>query len=338
MSHRRKLPAVLGVAVLAALAWLIISQASKGSEEQEEALSATSVASQPLTESAVPEVSPSLSSDPLFSSNAGETSSSQTEPGIPVELVVDATLYDAVNGEAIIALAAGGQYAAFSTEDPLWYSVTLDDGTEGYLYAEVLGDLTGARTSSHYSFAQAYLEEKIADLQISFPEGKYWNHMGQDIPWGDESPWIVTDIPCDHSVYGETYCNFYNGGMEALFPYNNLCECLGFASFLSDQLFGTDAPFHVFNDPEKLRVGDHIRLREYEHSMTVTAISDEGVTVSEVNQDYEDCLISWSRVVSWEDLYGLQWDSEYISRYPLYPADDGGFISWPEGTLPRRGE
>ena len=60
--------------------------------------------------------------------------------------------------------------------------------------------------------------------------------------------------------------------------------------------------------------------------MTVVEKSEDGVTVAEVNENYEDCLISWTRQISYYELEELAWDSEYISRYPFYPDGEDGFI------------
>ncbi len=228
----------------------------------------------------------------------------------------------------LLFLAAGEEVSLEKTDDPMWYTTTQFSGFTGYLYAENLYRLDQDGTVSSKSLWEEYQQQKFEELRTLLPEGKYWNHMWQDIPYGEETPFLVSDTPCEHSVYGELYCNFYNGATERLFYADTLCQCLGFASLLSDQIFGTDAPLHVFHDSDLLRVGDHIRLHEYEHSMTVLAMDDEFITLAEANQDYEDCLISWTRQISWYELEDLSWDSEYISRYPLCPDGDGGFTAW----------
>ncbi len=105
---------------------------------------------------------------------------------------------------------------------------------------------------------------------------------------------------------------------------------MGFASYLSDSLFGAAAGVHVFSDYTQLRLGDHIRLREYEHSMTVVEKTEEFITVAEVNRSYEDCLISWSRRLTVQELASLSWDIECYSRYPFRPGGDGARVLWEE--------
>ena len=80
----------------------------------------------------------------------------------------------------------------------------------------------------------------LESLRDTFPEGKYWNHMGVE----DWDELTVTDTPCQHDVYWDTYCNEYTGGIQELFPqFEPMEQCLGFAALLSDLVFGEDPPF-----------------------------------------------------------------------------------------------
>ena len=169
---------------------------------------------------------------------------------------------------------------------------------------------------SYYEEPQPITEEEAAatleSLRDTFPEGSYWNHMGLE-EWDE---FTVTDIPCDHDLYWDTYCNSYTGGIQELFPqFEPMEQCLGFAALLSDLVFGEDAPVSTFTDYTQLRVGDHIRLELTEHSMTVLTVAEEGITVVECNRDYEHCLISWDRFLSWEELAAYSYEMECITRY-----------------------
>ncbi len=189
----------------------------------------------------------------------------------------------------------------------------------GYLYGEdlypVYGEEIGQATLTH-----SLLEQRMKALEQQLPQGQYWNHADQDLPWGLETPFSITDTPCEHSLYDQLYCNLYESPAQGLFPeYDYLCQCLGFACLLSDQLFGQEAPYFFLEDYDGLRVGDHVRLWEYEHSLVVRAVDEDGVTFAEVNPDYEDCQISWDRYFTWDE-----WDVSYawdiqcvITRYPL---------------------
>ncbi len=215
------------------------------------------------------------------------------------------------------------------SDEAIWFEVTLEDGSKGFLYGETVFPLNEAGEPASSSLSAQRISQSLEELEELFPEGKYWNHMGSKTEFGTQTPFSVTDTPCEHSVWGETWCNIYNGVTLDYFPeYGYLSQCMGFASFLSDQTFTAAASVHLFYDLDLLRPGDHIRLHDYEHSMIVTEITEEGVRVGEVNENYEDCLISWSRVVSFWELEDLAWDSTYISRYPMYREEDGSYSFW----------
>lgn len=152
----------------------------------------------------------------------------------------------------------------------------------------------------------------LNDLREIFPEGMYWNHMGVE----DWDEFTVTDTPCQHDLYWDTYCNGYSGGIQELFPqFEPMEQCLGFAALLSDLVFGEDAPVNTFTDYTQVRPGDHIRLELSEHSMTVLTVDEDGITVVECNSDYEHCRIRWDRSLSWEDLDAYSYEIECITRY-----------------------
>ena len=169
---------------------------------------------------------------------------------------------------------------------------------------------------SYYEEPQPITEEEVSatleSLRDTFPDGSYWNHMGLE-EWDE---FTVTDIPCDHDLYWDTYCNSYTGGIQELFPqFEPMEQCLGFAALLSDLVFGEDAPVSTFTDYTQLRVGDNIRLELSEHSMVVLTVDLEGITVVECNSDYEHCRISWDRFLSWDDLAATSYEMECITRY-----------------------
>lgn len=159
---------------------------------------------------------------------------------------------------------------------------------------------------------EAEASASLEALREVFPEGWYWNHVGVE-NWDE---FTVTQYSCQHDLYWDTYCNTYVGATQTLFPqFYPLEQCLGFASLLSDLVFGEDAPLTVFYDYSQLRVGDHIRLELTEHSMTVLTVEEDGITVVECNSDYEHCRISWDRFLSWDDLAAYSYEMECITRY-----------------------
>ncbi len=160
------------------------------------------------------------------------------------------------------------------------------------------------------------VEDRLMELKEQFPPGSYWNHRGIDIEDGTPTWKIVTDIPCDHSAYGDTYCNRYNGATKEFFPqYDYLTQCLGFSSMLSDQIFGEEAPIRIFRDYNELRVGDQIRLTGSWHSMVVIEKEDDYVCVAECDEDSITCEISWGRKILRSDLAAYGEEIEYITRY-----------------------
>lgn len=163
------------------------------------------------------------------------------------------------------------------------------------------------------NLAEQGVQTRLELLEDYFPNGMYWNHVGVDTSemTADEIAMCVTDTPCNHSVYGYGNCNIYNGLMDDFFPqYGDETQCLGYASIISDLLFGYDAPITEFYDFDELRIGDHIRMGWYEHSMIVTDIDwdTDTITVTEVNADYENCQISWGRQITRSELLGMEGD------------------------------
>ena len=173
---------------------------------------------------------------------------------------------------------------------------------------------------SSSDLAEQSVQTRLELLEDYFPNGMYWNHVGVDTSemTADEIAMCVTDMPCNHSANGYENCNVYIGLIDDFFPqYGDEMQCLGYASLISDLLFGYDAPITEFYDFDELRIGDHIRRGWYEHSMIVTDIDwdTDIITVTEVNADYENCQISWGRQITRSELLGMEGDLTYYTRY-----------------------
>lgn len=159
---------------------------------------------------------------------------------------------------------------------------------------------------------------RFDELQELFPAGMYWNHRGVDVAEGADTCYIVTDSPCWHGKYGDIFCNQYDGATKELFPeYAYLTQCLAYASFVSDYIFGEDAPLTVFYDYDQLQIGDHIRITSLMHSVTVTEKTDEYVTVMEVDEDGVECQIGWGRQITRAELESYGSNVIYITRYSV---------------------
>ncbi len=87
-------------------------------------------------------------------------------------------------------------------------------------------------------------------------------------------------------------------------------QCWGFASYLSDYIFGSDAAAERFYNYDSLRVGDQARIQGDSHTVFILEKTDDYVIVAECNADYETCMISWGRKIMREDLQGY-----YITRW-----------------------
>ena len=135
------------------------------------------------------------------------------------------------------------------------------------------------------------IEEKLAELRVKFPDGKYWNHIG-----GENNPDGWTDTPCPsgqndgdhtHATYlpGECDCN----------NFNNAIQCMGFAFKIGNELFGSNVRYwQKFYDFDQVKIGDYIRYGG--HSVIVIGKDDTGVNVVECNFDHQ-CGIRWDRFI-----------------------------------------
>lgn len=249
---------------------------------------------------------------------------------VKVKLISDAEVYfERGKSEAIDKLSGGTEVEVKEIEgDIFWYAFETELGTEGYLYGENLLSVSETGEVGKESLTAVKVDKALKELQKKLPDGKYWNHMKEDS--GDE--FSYTDTPCRHAAYGDYYCNKYNGSMLEIFPSGYLNQCMGFACLVSDEVFGKNAPLIKFYDFSEIRRGDMIRFREYEHSMIVLDVGETEVTLAEVNENYEDCFMSWTTVMTRQKLVNsLGWDSIYVSRYPMN-ADENGVYSFRESA------
>lgn len=128
----------------------------------------------------------------------------------------------------------------------------------------------------------------LQTLIAKFPHGKYWNH-----PAGSPNdPDSVTSTPCSHhwncSWTGSCGCN----------SFGNAIQCMGFAEKVSYDITGVYPDYYEESytlDVTKLRVGDIIRYNGDYHSVCVTGVN--GNQVSIVHANYPgNCIIRWETV------------------------------------------
>lgn len=170
-----------------------------------------------------------------------------------------------------------------------------------------------ASTSTDTEYPIGWIEDfngLMITLQKIFPEGSYWNSREQSL-WMSKNIFNVSNTPCNHSLDGELYCNTYNGRSDEVYPYeSSSVQCRGFASMLSDLVFGEDAEVRVFEDYDEIRIGDQARIDGDYHTVFIIDKTDDYVIVAECNRNLENCQINWGRKILREDLTG--W---YITRW-----------------------
>ncbi|MGN0478569.1 MAG: SH3 domain-containing protein, partial [Hominenteromicrobium sp.] len=187
-------------------------------------------------------------------------SAAKTQSPVPVRLEADP------DSAVIGRLAANVCVKLLSdTEENGYRKVSVHGTATGYLPSARLTMLepetATVRTVPKLTANGAETEEeasrKLRALAEYFEDGRYWNYIGTGLPWGEGTAFSVTDVPCMHSGCGYNYCNVYNGSVIGYFPeYGIGMQCLGYASLISDLVFGTDAPVTVHSDFDRVRVGD----------------------------------------------------------------------------------
>lgn len=149
----------------------------------------------------------------------------------------------------------------------------------------------------------AELNQKVQELQKEFPKGYYWNHAG------NAKNGSVTKTPCNHKE-GKCYCNVYDSKSTRACGFKVGRQCAGFASMLSDRVFGKDAPVRIFYNYDDIRVGDQARINNNSHTVFIIEKTDDYVVVAECNADYKTCVINWGRKIPRSGLKGF-----YLTRW-----------------------
>jgi len=185
------------------------------------------------------------------------------------------------------------------------------------------------RTVPEFSSAGAVTEEEAAarlqELSAYFQHGFYWNCIGTGQRQSKDNLFLITETPCHHPSQGYSYCNIYTGTLCNAYPeYSTAMQCFGYVNLLSDLVFGTEAPVSSHGSFDRIRVGDHVRLVLWDHSMLVTKVckDENGETyfyATDVNADYDSCRIQWGRKFTKQELRRL---GDYVlvqTRYPTEP-------------------
>ena len=230
---------------------------------------------------------------------------------------------------AVSVLAANVRVTCIGRSEGDYRLVRLPNGTLGYIHESALTDFyerpaivrsVPVLTADTGVTTEEEAAARLMALSAYFEDSRYWNCCGTGLTKSSDNLFCISDTPCDHTLRGYVGCNIYSSGMNEALGYGSGTQCLGYVGLLSDLTFGTDAPITVHNDWDRVRVGDHIRLVLWDHSMLVTEVGqdEDGSTyfyVTEVNADYETCQISWGRKFTKADLRRL---GDYIRVFTRY--------------------
>ena len=145
-------------------------------------------------------------------------------------------------------------------------------------------------SSTKELFTDKYIQNKLDVLDDIYKDGKYWtaSYYTGEIEVFTRADFI-SDKPCKHSDSTEewlsTDCCYWlweaqpgesirydstgEVGAVNLLGY----QCAGFGAMLSDRVFGTKAPYVWYNNPDKVKLGDCLRVDNANHTIFVTGIN-----------------------------------------------------------------
>ncbi len=168
----------------------------------------------------------------------------------------------------------------------------------------------------------------LEELMAKFPNGKYWNHMGNPGASNDKNNQDgYTSTPCaKHGVVGtdQQTCNGFQPGDTQL-----SWQCMGFAQKLGYDATGYNPRLNAngwmkytsVSALDNLKPGDIVRYANDSHSIYVTAIVGDTVVYADCNRDGH-CIITWGREVT---MAKLKESFTYLRSAPF--ALGGGMVS-----------
>lgn len=222
-----------------------------------------------------------------------------------------------------------------------WLLVRSPDGTVGYVNKEdvelIQEDIALPITQAAAAITPEEATAKLQALQLVYLDGMYWNNPDGSVvfdPATNNMDALVTDTPCAHKIPQTeiTTCAYHAGISSVPLAYGQAPQCMGYASMISDQVFGAGAPVRVHRTIGKVKIGDVIRILSESHSVVVTGILDEGFEVTECNRDFKTCKIEWGRVLTWEEI--VNEDYLIITRYPEAESDGSSQILYAPADVP----
>lgn len=192
-----------------------------------------------------------------------------------------------------------GTEAVSSTEYTSNTETSQDNGNQGSVEAEeaYLNNMTKDQWTE-------YFNQKLTELMERFPSGRYWNRA--DVEEQETVAYDhISDKSCNHNSNGNKLCMIYEGRSNEAYPYKVAGrQSVGFASVLSDIVFGKELSAYSFTDYASVREGDQARIDNDTHTVFVQEKTDEYIIVAEVNENGNDCIISWGRKLVKSQLKG----------------------------------
>jgi hypothetical protein len=161
-------------------------------------------------------------------------------------------------------------------------------------------------TVAKFNYPEGWIKNfnnQITQLKNEYPAGYYWNHAD------NKANGSVTKTPCNHNS-GKYLCNTYQGKSTQAYNIELGTQCAGFASMVSDRIFGKDVPAKIFYNYDNIRIGDQARINGGSHTVFIIDKTDDYVIVAECNADYNTCVINWGRKIPRNQLKGF-----YITRW-----------------------
>ena len=182
----------------------------------------------------------------------------------------------------------------------------------------------------------------LANEQVKYPEGGYWNHVGLTTDNSDS----YTTSPCTlHATSGVDHvagtngctCNhFGDPGADntAVYPtvwHLSASQCMGFANKLGYDMFGSTKWSRITSASDasyaaNIRVGDIVRINGHS-SFVISKSTDNKITVAECNYvqrtSGKGCLIAWGRAIDLATVTSF----EYYERAQNYDGIIAGTIA-----------
>lgn len=144
------------------------------------------------------------------------------------------------------------------------------------------------------------LQAKIAELKTRFVNGQYWNKYNS----ADGSRTGTTPCYCSNTCIATCACQC--GG------YDNAWQCHGYALRIGYELFGSSPrTWSKAYTLDNLQPGDIIRYLNDGHTVVVTEVSGDTVTITDCNW-IGPCKVRWDAQMSKSQFTGLT----YVMKHP----------------------